>query len=76
MDRNVINVARKALKKFHENLMNTEGDVFFIENNDQKIEYYCRAMKTRNKEICKRQLKIVQNRQMKSVHPYILFPFS
>lgn len=25
---------------------------------------------------CKRQLKIVQNRQTKSVHPYLCFPFS
>ena len=39
------------MKEFPENLMNTERDVFFIENHDQKKGYYNRSMKTRIGEI-------------------------
>ena len=41
----------RAVKEFPENLMNTERDVFFIENHDQKKGYYNRSKKTRIGEI-------------------------
>ena len=51
MDKIVTEVARKAVKEFLENLMNTERDVFLMENNGQKNGYYSRSMKTRMGEI-------------------------
>ena len=51
MDKIVTEVARKAVKEFLENLMNTERDVFLSENNGQKNGYYRRSMKTRMGEI-------------------------
>ena len=44
MDKIVTEVARKAVKEFLENLMNTERDVFLMENNGQKNGYYSRSM--------------------------------
>ena len=41
----------RALKEFLENLMNTERDVFLMENHGQKNGYYNRSMKTRIGEI-------------------------
>ena len=40
MDKIVTEVARRAVKEFLENLMNTERDVFLMENNGQKNGYY------------------------------------
>ena len=51
MDKIVTEVARKAVKEFLENLMNTERDVFLMENQGQKNGYYSRSMKTRMGEI-------------------------
>ena len=51
IDKMVTEVARKAVKEFLENLMNTERDVFLMENNGQKNGYYRRSMKTRMGEI-------------------------
>ena len=50
-DKIVTEVARKAVKKFIENLMNTERYVFLMENQGQKNGYYSRSMKTRLGEI-------------------------
>ena len=47
MDKIVSEVARKAVKEFLQNLMNTERDVFLFENQGQKNGYYSRSMKTR-----------------------------
>ena len=51
IDKMVTEVSRKAVKEFLENLMNTERDVFLMENNGQKNGYYRRSMKTRMGEI-------------------------
>ena len=51
MDKIVTEVARRAVKEFLENLMNTERDVFLMENNGQKNGYYNRSMKTKVGEI-------------------------
>ena len=51
MDKIVTEVEREAEKEFLENLMNTERDVFLMENNGQKNGYYSRSMKTRMGEI-------------------------
>ena len=51
MDKIVTEVAGKAVKEFLENLMNTERDVFLMENNGQKNGYYSRSMKTKMGEI-------------------------
>ena len=51
IDKIVSEVARKAVKEFLENLMNTERDVFLMENNGQKNGYYSRSMKTKMGEI-------------------------
>ena len=40
MDKIVTEVARRAVKEFLENLMNTERDVFLMENNGQRNGYY------------------------------------
>ena len=47
MDKIVTEVARRAVKEFLENLMNTERDVFLMENNGRKNGYYNRSMKTK-----------------------------
>ena len=44
IDKIVSEVPRKAVKEFLENLMNTERDVFLMENNGQKNGYYSRSM--------------------------------
>ena len=41
----------RAVKEFLKNLMNTERDVFLMENHGQKNGYYGRSMKTRMGEI-------------------------
>ncbi len=60
MDKIVTEVARKAVKEFLENLMNTERDVFLMENQGQKNGYYGRSMKTRMGEI--RDLNVPRDR--------------
>ena len=47
MDKIVTEVAKKTVKEFLENLMNTERVVFLSENEDQKNVYWKRSMKTR-----------------------------
>ena len=44
LDKIVKEVARRALKNFLENLLNTERDVFLMENHGQKNEYYSRYL--------------------------------
>ena len=61
MDKIVTEVARKAVKEFLENLMNTERDVFLMENNGRKNGYYSRSMKTRMGEI--RDLNVPRDRE-------------
>ena len=39
------------MEEFLENLMNTERDIFFMENHGQKNGYYNRSMKIRKGEI-------------------------
>ena len=45
MDKIVTDVTRKAVKEFLESLINTERDVFLMENNGQKNGYYSKSMK-------------------------------
>ena len=72
IDKMVTEVARKAVKEFLENLMNTERDVFLMENNGQKNGYYRRSMKTRMGEI--RDLNFLWiyplNKEQESIHLY------
>ena len=62
----------KAVKEFLENLMNTERDLFLMENNGQKNRYYSRSMKTRMGEI--NNLSVPRDRdgsfQMAALEPY------
>jgi transposase-like protein len=65
-------VTGKAVKEFLENLMNTEKDVFLMENNGQKNGYYSRSMKTKMGEI--RDLNVPRDRngtfQTAAFEPY------
>ena len=61
IDKIVTEVARKAVKEFLENLMNTERDVFLSENEGQKNGYYSRSMKTRIGEI--KDLNVPRDRE-------------
>ena len=47
MDKIVTEVARKAVKEFLENLMNTKMDEILMDNVRQKNRYYNRPTKTR-----------------------------
>ena len=49
------------MKEFLENLLNTERDVFLMENHGQKNGYYNRSMKTRMGEI--KDLNVPRDRE-------------
>ncbi len=51
MDKVISEVARRAIKEYLENLMNTEREVFLDENGGMKNGFYKRSMKTRIGEI-------------------------
>ncbi len=72
----MVNRTISEIKRMKTSPLTVDGFLSLRGNMSRSVFRISNAFSTRSLSRCKRQLKIVQNRQMKSVHPYLLWGFA